>query len=112
MLQTIGSTTNSRSGSNDSYSLQNSFLKMEKELKLWHAFLATLSLLITIIGIIVVFSNKVETQRLRLDYLEGIQKDQSIQIKDINQRSEQQYKEINSKLTEILIMMQNKENKK
>lgn len=112
MLQTIGSTTNSRSGSNDSYSLQNSFIKMEKELKLWHAFLATLSLLITIIGIIVVFSNKVETQRLRLDWLEANQKDQGLQIKDINQRTEMNYKEINSKLTDIQIMLQNKENKK
>jgi predicted site-specific integrase-resolvase len=112
MLQTIGGTTGSRSNTDDTNSLKNISIKMDKGLKIWQAFLATLSMFLTIVGAVILFTNKVETQRLRLDYLESTQKDQGLQIKDVNQRNEQQYKEINDKLTDILIMMQNKENKK
>lgn len=85
---------------------------MESTLKIWHAFLATAAFLITVISTIVVFSNKVETQRLRIEYLESQGKDHGTMIKDLNQKQQTQYEQINTKLTDILIMLQNKENKK
>jgi hypothetical protein len=57
-------------------------------------------------------SNKIETQRLRIEFLENNSRDQALMIKDLNQQQNQQYKEISSKLTDILVSLQNKENKK
>lgn len=85
---------------------------MEKGIKVWQAVVTTLVLLITIITAIINQSNKIETQRLRIEFLENDSRDKGLQIKDLNQAQAQQYKEINSKLTDILINLQNKENKK
>lgn len=90
----------------------NLFKKMEKSIKLWQAVVATLVLMITIVSAIINQSNKIETQRLRIEFLETNAKDQSLQIRDLNQQQAQQYKEINAKLTDILVNLQNKENKK
>lgn len=112
MLQTVTHDTGSRSATNVINGINNRVQKMESTLKIWHAFLATAAFLITIISTIVVFSNKVETQRLRIEYLESADRDKSLQIKDLNQKQQTQYEQINAKLTDILIMLQNKENKK
>ena len=112
MLQTITNDTDSRSAINVFNGLNNRVQKMESTLKIWHAFLATAAFLITVISTIVVFSNKVETQRLRIEYLESQGKDHGTMIKDLNQKQQTQYEQINTKLTDILIMLQNKENKK
>ena len=85
---------------------------MENGLKIWHAVVATFGLLITIITLIVMLSTKIENQRLRIEFLEVVYKDHGLQIKDLNQQQAQQYKEINNKLTDILVNLQNKENKK
>lgn len=85
---------------------------MEKVLKVWQAILGLVMLIITVGTIIVNQSNKIETQRLRIEFLENDSRDKGLQIKDINQQLAQQYKEINSKLTDILVSLQNKENKK
>ena len=85
---------------------------MEKGIKIWQAVVATLLLMITIITSIVTQSNKIETQRLRIEFLEAAKKDHDLQIRDLNQQQSQQYKEINTKLTDILVNLQNKENKK
>lgn len=85
---------------------------MEKVLKVWQAVLGTIALLLTGGTVIVNQSNKIETQRLRIEFLENSARDQSLQIKDLNQQQTMQYKEINSKLTDILVSLQNKENKK
>lgn len=112
MLQTVAPDTSSRSATNVIDSFNNRIQKMESTLKIWHAFLATAAFLITVISTIVVFSNKVETQRLRIEYLESQGKDHGTMIKDLNQKQQTQYEQINTKLTDILIMLQNKENKK
>lgn len=82
-------------------SIVNSIEKMDKTLKIGHAAIAFITLAITLISMIVNQSNKIETQRLRIEFLESGQRDQALQ-----------YKEINSKLTDILIKLENKENKK
>lgn len=84
---------------------------MEKTVKLWQAILGTIMLFITIGTAIVNQSNKIETQKLRIEFLESTARDQALQIKDLNQQSTSQIKEINQKLTDILVTMQNKEDR-
>lgn len=57
-------------------------------------------------------SEKVETQRVEIDYLKNADKDKALLIKDLYQQQTQQINEINAKLTDILIKLENKENKK
>jgi hypothetical protein len=87
-------------------------IKMEKTLKIWQAVMSLVVLIITVGTLIVNQSNKLETQRLRIEYLESADKDKALIIKDLNQQMNTSYKEINAKLTDIQIMLQNKENKK
>lgn len=81
--------------------------KMEKTVKLWQAIIATIVLIITVVTAIINQSTKIEGQRMQIEFLQSISRDQAIQIKDINV----QFKEINSKLTDILIALQNKEDR-
>lgn len=85
---------------------------MEKGLKLWQALIGSIAVLITVITMIVNQSNKIETQRLRIEFLENSNRDQGLQIKDLNQQINQKYETMNAKLTDILVALQNKENKK
>lgn len=73
---------------------------MEKGLKVWQAVVSFFVLLITVVTMIVNQSNKIETQGLRIDYLESAQRDNAILLK-----------EMNGKLTEILIKIENKKDK-
>lgn len=75
--------------------------KMEKGLKVWQALVSFFVLMITVVTLIVNQSNKIETQGLRISYLESAQKDNALQLK-----------EMNGKLTEILIILQNKQDRK
>lgn len=86
--------------------------KMEKNLKLWQAVISVIVLVITVGTLIVNQSNKIETQSVEIKYLKDADKDKALQIKDLNQQLNQSYKEINEKLTDIMVMLQNKENKK
>lgn len=63
-------------------------------------------------GMWMTLSQKVETQRVEIDYLKGADKDKATLIKDLYQQQSQQINEINGKLTDILIKLENKENKK
>lgn len=85
---------------------------MEKTIKLWQVTLGTISILITVGMLIINQSNKIETQRLRIEFLETDSKDKGLQIKDLNQQINAKYETMNSKLTDILVALQNKENKK
>lgn len=62
-------------------------------------------------GMWMTLSQKVETQRVEIDYLKGADKDKSILIKDLYQQQAQQINEINKNLTDIRIMLENKANK-
>jgi len=85
---------------------------MERTLKVWQAVVSLIMLVVTIGTIIVNQSNKIETQQLRIAFVESALRDQALQIKDLNAQSAQQFKEINAKLTELLVALQNKQNKK
>ena len=85
---------------------------MEKTIKLWQVILGTLSIVITVGMLIINQTNKIETQRLRIEFLETSSRDQGLQIKDLNQQINTKYETMNGKLTDILIALQNKENKK
>lgn len=112
MLQAKRIDSNDGGINNVTGSIINLYKQMEKVLKVWQAILGLVTLVITVGSIIVNQSNKIETQRLRIEFLENDSRDKGLQIKDINQQQMQQYKEINSKLTDILVSLQNKENKK
>lgn len=112
MLQTSGdSSTFARAGNDNSSTI--SYIKtMEKGIKLYQAIVSLILLVITVGSLLFNQANKIETQRLRIEFLESASRDQALQIKDLNTQSAQQVKEINAKLTEILVALQNKQNKK
>jgi hypothetical protein len=112
MFQTERIDSNDGGINHVSGSIINLYKKMEKVLKVWQAILGLITIVITVGSIIVNQSNKIETQRLRIEFLESDSRDKGLMIKDLNRAQEQQYKEINSKLTDILVSLQNKENKK
>lgn len=84
---------------------------MEKTVKLWQVILGTITLILTIGSAFVNQSNKIETQRLRIEFLESSDRDRSLQIRDLSQQWTAQYKEMNQKLTDILVTLQNKEDR-
>lgn len=112
MLQTDGNGRIFAGVGNDNRNLIHRVIGMEKNLKLWQAIIGLIGLIITVGSLIVNQSNKIETQHLRIEFLESASRDQALQIKDLNTQSAQQFKEINGKLTEILVALQNKQNKK
>lgn len=79
---------------------KNNLYEMDKGLKIWHAVLSFLLLLIAMVTLIVNQSNKIETQGLRIDFLESTQRDNALVLR-----------EINSKLTDILVKIENKKDK-
>lgn len=84
---------------------------MEKTVKLWQVILGTITLIFTLgsgIGsVIVSHSNKIERLEIRSDFYESSDRDRALQLKDMNQ----QFKEMNQKLTDILVTLQNKEDR-
>lgn len=112
MLQTKRMDSTGGGIDNGTRIITNSIKKMENVLKIWQAVIGTIIVLITIFTLIINQSNKIETQRLRIEFLENSSRDNSLLIKDLNQSQNQQYKEINVKLTDILIALQNKQNKR
>jgi hypothetical protein len=101
MLQAERIHSDGRGIDNVNGNIINRIEKMDKTLKLGHAIFAFIGLIITVGTMIVNQSNKIETQRLRIEFLESGQRDMMLQ-----------YREINSKLTDILVKLENKENKK
>lgn len=85
---------------------------MEKTIKIWQALVSFALLVITVGTAIVNQSNKIETQRMRIEFLESAQRDVNLLLKDQNQQNAAQFKEVNSKLTDILIILQNKADKR
>lgn len=73
---------------------------MKKPFELWQAFITTVLLIGSITGAFVNLTNKIERQQIRLEYLESERQDYK-----------NSFKEINSKLTEILIELKNKEDR-
>ncbi len=88
------------------------YKKMSDPVKFGQFIIQILLFLAGMAGMYMTLSEKVETQRVEIDYLKKSDIDKSLLIKDLYQQQGQQFKEINSKLTDILIKLENKENKK
>lgn len=112
MLQTMGSHGDAGGNINDSGSINNLLSKMDKTLKVWQAIMATVLFIISVGSLFFSLYSQVISQRRDIDYLKDADKDKALQIRDLNQQQAQQYKEINQKLTDILVTLQTKENKK
>jgi hypothetical protein len=98
----MGSTiTGNSNDDNSTLDIKNALKEMDKGLKLWQGVISFLILLITVVTLIVNQSNKIETQALRINYLESSQRDNALILKEMNQ-----------KLTDILITLQTKEDKR
>lgn len=80
---------------------------MRKPLEIWQAILATLAVLMTSGAWILDQSNQIERQKIRIEMLEMSQKDNQLLFRDF----QSQFKETNQKLTDILVLLQNKEDR-
>ncbi len=85
---------------------------MDKTLKVWQAIMATVLFIISVGSLFFSLYSQVISQRRDIDYLKDADKDKALLIKDLYQQQIQQNKETNAKLTEILIKLETKENKK
>jgi len=99
MVQAAGISSTFGRADNGNASANNS-KKMEKTLKVWHAVATLIGLTITVGSILISVSNKIETQRLRIEFLEKM----SI-------RNEDKFDKIQDQLTQIRLMLENKEDR-
>jgi hypothetical protein len=99
--------TSFRNADNDSGGIDKP-KKMGDPVKFGSFIIQTLLFLGAIAGIYMTLSEKVATQQVVIDYLRDTDKYRASQIKEMSQ----QFNEINEKLTDILIKLENKENKK
>lgn len=86
--------------------------KMEKGLKIWQAVVSLILLAITVGTLIVNLSNKVETQRVEIEFLKSNQRDLGLMLKEKVQSDNQRFDKIQEQLTQILVELQRKENVK
>lgn len=82
-------------------------MTMKKPLEVWHLIISIAVLILTVGAFIVNQSNEIQEQKVKINYLESQQRDFIIQFRDNNQ----QFKEIDKKLTDILVLLQNKKDK-
>jgi hypothetical protein len=86
--------------------------KMEKGLKIWQALVSLILLIISIGTMIVNLTNKVETQRVKIEFLESTQRDYNLMLKDKVQSDNNRFDKIQDQLTQILVQLQTKQNRK
>lgn len=80
---------------------------MKKPLEVYQAVIAGTLMLLTIGSIILTLSNKIQTQQDMINFLIENKNDQRVLNTEVNMS----LKEINNKTTEILIELQNKQDK-
>jgi|SRR5688572_21225206 hypothetical protein len=112
MLQAKRIDSIDRGNDNATGGIINKSKKMGDPVKFGQFLIQILLFLAGMAGMYMTLSEKVETQRVEIEYLKGADKDKAVLIKDLYQQQSQQFNEINSKLTDILIKLENKENKK
>lgn len=118
MVQTKRSDSNG-TGNGDGTNLNTDNLsQMDKGLKIGHALLALLGFMLTVVTLIVNQSNKIETQRLRIEFLETVSRDHGIQIRDLTGLINTNYvqmktdvSDVKAELKEIRVMLQTKEDR-
>jgi len=86
--------------------------KADRVMKVWPVITGTIALIISITSITIKFTSKIELQRLEIDYLKSADKDKSLMLRDVQQQVVNEIKEVNNKLTNIQIALQNKVDKK
>lgn len=86
--------------------------KMEKGLKIWQAVVSLILLIITVGTLIVNLSNKVETQKVKIEFLESSQRDLGLMMKEKGQSDNARFDKIQDQLTQILVELQSKQNAK
>lgn len=112
MLQTERNDNTGGNPDNDTGGGPNNFEKMEKGLKVWHAVLTTIITLVTCCSWIFNLNTQVKVQQNEIDMLKSSDRDKTLQIKDLSQQLNEKYEVMNNKLTDVLVILQNKENKK
>jgi hypothetical protein len=80
---------------------------MRKPLELWQALVSALIILGSSGAFVLDQTNQIERQAVRIQILEEQQRDDRLLFRDI----QQQFKETNNKLTDILVILQNKEDR-
>ena len=90
----------------------NNKKKMEKGLKIWQAVVSLILLAITVGTLIVNLSNKVENQKVKIEFLESNQTDLKLMLKDKTQSDNGRFDKIQDQLTQILVELQSKQNAK
>lgn len=80
---------------------------MRKPMEIWQFILSIVVLLGTSGAWVLDQSNQIERQKVRIEILEEAQRDDRLLFRDI----QQQFKETNGKLTDILVLLQNKKDK-
>lgn len=111
MVQTKRNNSNGGISNNDNSINTNNISQMDKGLKIWHAFVGLFGIFLTVVTLIINQSNKIETQRLRIEILESITRDHGLMMKEITNKSNQDYNEIKNTLYDIRVMLQNKEDR-
>lgn len=80
---------------------------MRKPMEIWQFILSIVVLLGTSGAWVLDQTNQIERQKVRIEILEEAQRDDRLLFRDI----QQQFKEQNEKLTDILVLLQNKKDK-
>jgi hypothetical protein len=80
---------------------------MRKTVEVWQLLLSIALAIGTGGAWVLDHSNQIERQKVRIEILEEQQRDDRLLFRDI----QQQFKETNGKLTDILIILQNKEDR-
>jgi hypothetical protein len=86
--------------------------KMEKGLKIWQALVSLILLIITCGTMIVNLATKIEAQKVKIEFLESSQKDINLLLRDKIQSDNQEFGKIRDQLTEILVQLQEKQNRR
>lgn len=86
--------------------------KMEKGLKIWQAIVSLVALIITVGTLIFNLASKVETQKVKIEFLESNQRDLGLMLKEKGQSDNTRFDRIQEQLTQILVELQSKQNVK
>jgi hypothetical protein len=108
MVQTKRNDSNDRRDNNDNNLNTDNISQMEKGLKIWHAFVGLFGVFLTVVTLIINQSNKIETQRLRIEILESITRDHGLMMREMANKGSMDYNEIKNTMYDIKIMLQNK----
>lgn len=119
MLQTERIDSNAGRAYNVACCAFHIFKELAMQVKLWHLLSSVMAVLLGVGGLVWAQATQIAEQRKDIEYLKKDNTDFKIFIKDINNKldvmsikQEDRDKDSEKRLTEILITLQNKENRK